>query len=495
MKIRSRTSRMSIAVVVLGAVAFTAGCGNRLPDSEFAGSDTSVGAVDGAGTAAVPGAVTDTPVAGVPAPVAVGGTVDAPGAVAPGATDPKKSTGSGALEAAGSGAPAKNGAAVATGGSTAAATCAKPLSPIILGQSGAFTGIVGSQHSGTRDGLAVWVQAVNARGGVQCHPIKVIAQDDGSDPGRATANLTDLVKSKGAVAIVAPVAVLTSTAYRSAAERLQVPIIGGDLSAPDYWRSPYMFPHGGEAIASYNIGQRYAAKVTQGATKVGLVYCVEASICTEQKNNFPTATQKMGLEVGPVQAVSLTQPDYTAECQAMKTADVKAVWIMVDGAAIGRFLRSCSALGYYPTGITGSAAIGNPASGDNPNMRKNGIFMGAQAAPFVATDSPGLKEFHAAMDRIAPGLTLGQATMNGWASGKLLEAALAKVADKARAGNVTTAMILDGLWTVKDETLDGLSPGVSFVKGKPAPAIPCSFVLAIGKDGWTAPQGSKRECI
>jgi branched-chain amino acid transport system substrate-binding protein len=256
-----------------------------------------------------------------------------------------------------------------------------------------------------------------------------------------------------------------------------------------------MFSQGGEALASYDIGQRYAAKVTTGTTKIGLAYCVEASICTAQKNNFPEATKRLGYEVGPVQAVSLTQPDYTSECQAMKSADVKAVWIMVDGSAISRFLRSCSALGYNPTGITGVAAIGNPLAGNDANMRKNSMYMGGQVAPFVATDTPGAKEFHAAIDKYAPGLTVGQATMMGWSSGKLFEAALTKVATQARAGDVTTALVLDGLWALKNEKLDGLSPGVTFVKGKTAPPTKCAFIVAITKDGWAAPEGSKVECL
>jgi branched-chain amino acid transport system substrate-binding protein len=179
----------------------------------------------------------------------------------------------------------------------------------------------------------------------------------------------------------------------------------------------------------------------------------------------------------------------------MKSAGVKAVWIMVDGSAISRFLRSCSALGYNPTGITGVAAIGNPQAGNDANMRKNTMYMGGQVAPFVATDTPGAKEFHAAVDRYAPGMTIGQATMMGWTSGKLFEAALAKVADKVRSGDVNTALVLDGLWLLKSEKLDGLSPGVTFAKEKPAVPTKCAFIVAITKDGWTAPQGSKVECI
>lgn len=501
MKTAHPLRRLVLTGVLAGAVALSTGCGNRLPDEEFAAADTAANSVttglgggelttpDTSGAVpsvdgSVPGTV-QTPQGGGAAPAATpagGGTSTKPDKSGGGATGPGSTN-------------TKPGGAANGAGVTASAACTKQLSPIVIGQTGAFSGVIGAQLGGIREGLAVWVQAVNAAGGVQCHPIKVFAVDDGSDPGRAAANWNDLVKNKGAIAILGTSEPLTAAAYRSSAERDRIPIIGGDGSAPDFWTSPYMFSQGGEALASYNIGQRYAAQKTAGAKKIGLAYCVEASICTAQKNNFPQATKDMGLEVGPVQAVSLTQPDYTSECQAMKSADVKAVWIMVDGSAISRFLRSCASLGYNPTGITGVAAIGNPKAGDDANMRKNGMYMGGQVAPFVANDTPGAKAFQAAVTRYAAGVTIGQATMMGWTSGKLFEAALAKVADRARAGDVNTALVLDGLWSLKDEKLDGLSPGVTFIKGKPAPPTRCAFIVAIGPNGWTAPEGSKAQCL
>jgi branched-chain amino acid transport system substrate-binding protein len=145
--------------------------------------------------------------------------------------------------------------------------------------------------------------------------------------------------------------------------------------------------------------------------------------------------------------------------------------------------------------VTGATAIGNPASADNPQLRANGVFLGAQVAPFIANDTPGLKEWHQALSTFAPELRAGHATMLGWTSGKLFEAALAKVPAQARGGDITTAVVLDGLWSIKDEKLDGLSPGVTFVKGKASPPDRCSFILGIGPDGWMSPTGSEPECL
>jgi branched-chain amino acid transport system substrate-binding protein len=86
-------------------------------------------------------------------------------------------------------------------------------------------------------------------------------------------------------------------------------------------------------------------------------------------------------------------------------------------------------------------------------------------------------------------------TLLGWAAGKLLEAALAKVSTRARAGPITTAMVLDGLWQLKNEKLDGLSPGATFARRAPARAIDCYYGLRLDEHGFGAVNGSKPVCF
>ena len=103
--------------------------------------------------------------------------------------------------------------------------------------------------------------------------------------------------------------------------------------------------------------------------------------------------------------------------------------------------------------------------------------------------------FDTAFKQYAPSNAEDQQAMLGWAAGKLFEAALAKESAKARAGNVTTQMVLDGLWQLKNEKLDGLSPGATFSKGSPAKAIDCYYGLRLDDAGFGAVNGSKPVCF
>jgi branched-chain amino acid transport system substrate-binding protein len=394
-------------------------------------------------------------------------------------------------------ATAKGGTSTTAAGTTATGTaptaCTAALSPIVIGQTLASSGLVGAAIAGLRTGLAVWARDVNARGGVQCHPIQLTQLDDGSDPAKVAANWNSIMHDKGAIAMVGGGVPIAIAALRSAAERDKIPVVGGDITAVDWVQSPYLFPTGGAPLTSYDGGVVEAASAIKGTVKAGIFYCVEASICTGLKNNFPKSVQRAHAEAGPSLAVSLTQPDFTSECQQMKTAGVNLIFFGLDGSASIRAARSCASLNYYPTIATGAIAVSAQAATD-AGLRRNNTYLGSGVVPYTTTDTPAIQAFHAAMKQYAPSNLEDQQSLLGWAAGKLFEAALAKEGAKARAGNVTTAMVLDGLWQLKGEKLGGLTPGATFVKGDHAVIDDCYYPLKLDPKGFSAPKGSKPVC-
>ena len=500
----SRRSRALAAAGSAAAVMLVSACGTNIDHAEVVAAGNGGGG-SAVGTAAVTG-VTDSLADGAVAPAAAG-AVDTGAALPAAVGAPAAGTGSSAGTSAGTtagttaGSPAAAGSAKTTGSaakpgvavSAADAPCAKTLSPIKLGQTMASSGVIGAGQGGLRPGIAVWAAAVNARGGVQCHPIQLIQLDDGSDPTRVATNVNQLIHQHKVAAIIAAGVPLTSSALRAAVEREKFPVVGGELAPTDWFKSEYLFPQGGKPLDAYFGAYQQASKATNGG-KIGLLYCVEASICSEVGARHEENTRNAGLQLGPAKAVSLTQPDYSAECKLMKDAGVQVLWLAIDGSAITRLARGCAALNYKPLIATTAIVINPPVIADK-NVREFGLVLGHNVAPFVSTDVAGVAEMVAAMARFSPKTGVDQAVMLGWSAGKLFEAALAKVADQARAGDVTTPMILDGLWQLKDEKLGGLSTGVTFGKGKLPESPPCYFSLKLTTSGWTAPDGGKPVCV
>ena len=100
------------------------------------------------------------------------------------------------------------------------------------------------------------------------------------------------------------------------------------------------------------------------------------------------------------------------------------------------------------------------------------------------------KEYFDAIKSYSPSQVLNSAAAQGWAAGKLFQ----RVGQAFGDGPVTRDQIFDGLWGIKDDTLGGLTPALSFVKNQPAPPAKCVFPIQIQGGKWIAPQGANTTC-
>lgn len=484
-----RSPRGSVAALFVTVALLATGCGTRASDGEVRAG------VGAGGPVQLPPEVLDQ--------LKSAGTV-APGvAGAPAVTDLPTGTDTSSVPVT---KPGKGGTAPAAGitttgstGSTATATtpsksaaCTGSGTPLNIGQIGSFSGVLGPVTSSARNALAVWVKHVNARGGLACHPVVLYAVDDGADPSRAAALVQQLVAEKKIQAIVALFAPLSMAGIIPAITKAKLPVVGGDAIDFEWTKQPLLFPQGAGLEGAIDGSLRQT--VGQGKTKLGLIYCVESSICTSAAKIIPPRAEAAGAKIVYSSAVSLTQTDFTAQCQNAKNAGVQSIGMAVDGSSIGRFARSCAALGYYPQFVSGGGVI-SAAQARDPGIRKNGLSVSSANAPWMLTDTPGQKEYAEALAKYSPGTETEGNSMAAWAAAKLFEAAIGNLGASARSAPITSADILTGLGKIKNETLDGLSPPITFSPGqKAAPVIKCIYFELLTEKGWTAPNGSKFVC-
>jgi len=495
--------KTAIALIAAGAL-LTTGCGNRVSDERIEAANASVvrltdGQLKAAGidpaAAAARVATGTTPAVGDTSVAATTATGTA-GTAATGATTTGGAVAGGAVAGTTSGGTATAGTrAVAV---NAATPCTQSLPPVVLGQTGVFSGFIGAVGSGTRPGLQVWAKDLNSRGGLACHPIQLIQLDDQSDPAKVAANVRDLVENKKVSALIDPFLPIALGPYAETAARYKMPTVGGDNIDLIWNQHPLLFPVGASPLGTY-LGSIKSAAESGNFKKFGMLYCVEATICGALKKSVTTKgglADQAGVETVYTAPYSLTQPDFTSECQNMKNAGVQFVFIGGDASAVSRVARSCNSLGFNPTLCTVSLAAGSTLQADKL-VARDGLYLGSFLAPFPANDTPGLKEYHAAFQRYAPTFPLDGSSLIAWGSGKLLEAAVNTLGAEARSGPLTTALIMKGLGKVKNETLRGLSPPMTFKPGQPfAPAINCYavIVLTARDENYRAPEGTKFHC-
>src|SRR5262249_20727632 len=144
--------------------------------------------------------------------------------------------------------------------------------------------------------------------------------------------------------------------------------------------------------------------------------------------------------------------------------------------SIGRLARSCEAIGYRPL-LSSLAALLSPANADDPLVRQFGIATATADAPWTLQDTPGLRDYHRVMSQLAPQTPPHGNTLTAYTSGKPLQAALANVAAEVARGPITPALVLRGLGRIHNESLGGLTIGLTFSPGQESsPSSGCVFV-------------------
>jgi branched-chain amino acid transport system substrate-binding protein len=465
--------RIQVLPLAAVVVVLTA-CGTRIPRSEVIasvnqaagqpGSDGDAAATTGGGT--LPG--------GAPAPGS-----------APGLPLPSTATGGGGTAAPGgqTARPDATNTAVAGGNRT----------PFVIGQVGTFSGLAGGVFASAQPGLQVWVKSINARGGLAGHPVVLYSQDDQANPSRTGAIARDMIQNKKIQAFVAAQVPLTVNGLAQVADPAKVPVIGGDVGSDTWYSDPNFYPNASSPFDAGGTVVRYLV-TTQHKTKYGVIYCIEANGCTRAKQAAVDdgGVERAGGTVVYQSQTSLGTTDFTQQCLAARRAGAEMLAVYADGATMGRVATSCAQQGYKPVLLNGSSAVAAETA-DRPEL--DGLTVFDTQFPWTSSTTPAEQEYQKALKDYAPGLRSSPASASAWSTGKLLETVVAKLGTKATDGPLTTALIQQGLWEIKGETLGGLFPGkLTFNKGKPASPAPCAYIMMIKAGAWTPPVGEKLFC-
>ena len=502
-------------VALLGVVLAAGACGTR---------------VEGEGRSLSPSASTfDRSASTAGAPAATDGTESGPGAgggvAAPGhvesAPEPGRPTGSAAAPAAptsrrrtaeGSAAPLRpapagtgdSRAAGETGASPAGAPArstgsqsapvpgqAVPAPPkdsaVIIASIGNYSGPAASTTLPILKGAQVWVQWINAHGGLNGFPVKFLTYDDGGDVARHRAQAQEAIERQGAVAFLAEVAPLTAHGTFDYLRQKRIPVIGTEGTQLVY-EHPLYFPQGTSGFALMDAVMIGAAQqlAAQGKTTVGTITCVETPYCDQVRQRWADTAGQAGLKVTYQARSSFAQPDFTADCLGARNAGVDVFLILMDSNTIRRLAGACARQSYRPYFSAGAGILLDEFARE-PNLQ---TMLGASNFfPYFKTDLPAIEEFAQALQAYGGGTLAGTGPETGWVAGKLLERA-------ARALRTPTSQaILDGLYSIKNDDLGGLTNPITFTTGQEhAPVVTCWFNLKVQGKAWTTPDDYQRHC-
>jgi branched-chain amino acid transport system substrate-binding protein len=400
-----------------------------------------------------------------------------PGSAAFGA-EPKPAAAGGTSTAGGAAVPegraaAGQSAGVPSPGGGGSAPAAGKKSEIVLGSFGVEAGPLGSIAALAPPAIRAWVADVNARGGLNGHPVRVIMADDGGDPARAQAIVRQMVEKDKVVAFFYPYVIGTLVPVLPYLEEKGVPVLG-QMGAESYADTssvvfqPFLNPLKGTAW-----GFLLSMSQQTDKKKVGIVWCREVVACKVVRDGMKSYVPYNGLEVVYDAQVTLAQPDYTAEVLRAQQAGVEILAILADNATVNRVAQSAHRQNFRPV----LASTHNIQDSNSVAFagELDGLITYSRVPPYT---SPKFADYVRAMNTYQPKAAMGEIGAAGWAMGKLVEARVAPLLDD----DPSPAEIMESMYSIKNEALRGLLPGVTFPRQKDRTEVNLCVVPVAFKD-------------
>ena len=361
---------------------------------------------------------------------------------------------------------------------------------MLLASVGTYSGPAGGTFITVLQGAQLWTAAINQKGGLNQHPVRLLVFDDGGDPARHGAQVRQAVEQDHVVAFLANAEAVAGRPSVDYINKVQVPIIG--MSGGEDWAysSPMYFPQKsvGTALVRSTVASLAQQVVPTGKTKLATMVCVEAAACDSFDNTAAEAARNMGFTHVYRGRLSVAQPDYTANCLAAQNAGAQVVLITLDTASVRRVAANCARQEYHPIFSMAASLVADQMK-DDPSMSDN-VVASSGVFPWFAESGSPLDEFRQGLHDHGRGLILGAGLVEGWVAGKLLEKAAAGLPEPP-----SKSAVLAGLWSMKGDTLGGLTIPLTFKEDEPAPPIECWFNIATKRGKWISPDTFKLNCL
>jgi branched-chain amino acid transport system substrate-binding protein len=353
-------------------------------------------------------------------------------------------------------------------------------STIAIGNIGTYSGPTAQSSLDGKDIIQAWAASVNAAGGINGHRVKVYAEDNGGNPATGLSAAKRLVEQEHVVAIVGMTD--NNPKWADYVKSKGIPVVGGFPTDLQFVTDSNFFSVGGNIIANF---YGIVAEAKKYGPKFASLYCAESASCASVAKLVKALGAPQGVTLPYAASVAASAPDFTAQCEAIKNSGASSYNLSVASALIARIAAQCQQLGFKAPIIEAGTSAGT-------NLVSQSAFDGAEFVDnmlgFFVDSTPATQQFHAALAKYAPSVGSSSEPLNSngmaaWVSGKLFEAAIKAT---GVSGDITSDSVLSGLYALKGETLGGMTPPLTYTKGKPT-LLNCYFTEKL--------QGGKFELV
>ena len=311
----------------------------------------------------------------------------------------------------------------------ASAACAQ----LRIGQTVGVTGTVAATVKESMQGAQLYLDHVNAKGGVGGEKIEIVTLDDAFDVKKAEANARTLIEERGVLALFMSRGTPHTEAINTVLEQHRVALIGPSTGAMVLHQpvKPYIF----NVRATYQREAERAMAHLIGVRKVAVVH-VDDSFGADGLQGARNGLKTAGLEPVAVAKFDRTKPDFAPLLPALQPAEPQAVLIIGSGTAVVEGIRSLKAArvgGQYLT-------LSNNASGGFIKLlgdQAQGVIV-SQVMP--ASLNFGLVKEATQLAKAKGGDEVSPAMLEGFASAKVLVEGLRRAGAKPSRASLHQAL-------------------------------------------------------
>jgi len=311
-----------------------------------------------------------------------------------------------------------------------AATHAKD---IVVGTSVALTGKYARTGQEQLQGFQMWVDEVNARGGLLGQKVSLVHYDDESKPETGAKLYEKLITDDKVDLLIGPYSSDVTMAASTVAEKHNMPMVSSGASASEIWERGYKNTFGLYTLAEIYMDQILEFGKSKGLKKIALIY-ENTAFPRGVASGVKTKAKQLGMQVVFEEEYGKASTDFSSMIIKIKA---KKVDMVIGGSYLPdstAFMRQAKENRLFAKIFAFAVGPGLPDFGQNLGLDAEGVMGNTQWEPTLKL--PGAKEFsekYKAKYGHEPGYHAG----GGYGAGYVLEAAVKKAGstdrDKVRA--------------------------------------------------------------
>ena len=292
----------------------------------------------------------------------------------------------------------------------------------VIGVTSALTGPPASTYAPAMDALRIYLDGVNARGGINGKKINLVIQDDSAEPSKAVANVKKLVSQDNAILLIN--ASLSSTYAPVIAEsrNAKIPLLFASGVCPKEVYPPANELQFCTTAYAANYDSRAALSFVKETAKEPVKIGFSAMAIPLSRGEMEFAAKlapEVGMNALGIQVVPPPTPDYTPFATNLKDSGANWVFSWAPWVTQVRTFEALRRLGWQGDYVTWAHL---EAEGELKRIKDGKLYViGANA--LFEDDLPIQKEIAEAVKKAGSKYPPEQMA-EGWIAGMVIEAAL-----------------------------------------------------------------------